>query len=558
MTIELSGALKKNLDSKGNADNSCPNKKRSSSNGGGKKTTLEVVPLPLGSLFAHPKYAEIYGEDDSVVDIVETIDKDNVEPLKVVEIPETPDKYRIVAGHRRFFAAKEKGFQTLPCIILSSMSEEEELLEFLKGNQYRQKTNLQRVREAMLWWDHEESLSKARQGTRTDLAVADGNIMENRPGSSKAEYGTTTDKVAARVGFGSGKTLQKAKDVLTQINALKLNAEIENNELKALGLAKLLDNSCDSAFTASKWLTDQTKDKKRTVCLQLLELIGADKAANFNEAYAMYLNMLFQNVPADLPKAGQRYVLDCGDIIERGKQSCDHIASFKRRVVATDIPYINHPYGDADGDTWAPATHKVAQFAVEHLRDGESLFVMVGQLYVLDVGAILKSYPDLSYYWIYTVHMPGASRKLATRLVSIQTKSILHFVKGKAADGQGSLVEGRMICDLIESMPIAKEDRLHEWQQPEQPFIPILEHFTFKGDLIIDPMMGVATTGVVALKQQKCFLGFDIDPKAVELAKDRLNKLAGELEATASKPGKDDSHAGRKEGAACNNNASAI
>jgi site-specific DNA-methyltransferase (adenine-specific) len=46
-----------------------------------------------------------------------------------------------------------------------------------------------------------------------------------------------------------------------------------------------------------------------------------------------------------------------------------------------------------------------------------------------------------------------------------------------------------------------------------------------KGGIILDPFMGSGTTGVVAIKQRKHFLGFEINPKYVKIANKRLENV---------------------------------
>jgi hypothetical protein len=44
----------------------------------------------------------------------------------------------------------------------------------------------------------------------------------------------------------------------------------------------------------------------------------------------------------------------------------------------------------------------------------------------------------------------------------------------------------------------------------------------FSGGIILDPFFGAGTTGLVALKQGKKFIGIELNPKYIEIAKERL------------------------------------
>ena len=43
-----------------------------------------------------------------------------------------------------------------------------------------------------------------------------------------------------------------------------------------------------------------------------------------------------------------------------------------------------------------------------------------------------------------------------------------------------------------------------------------------KGGIVLDPFFGAGTTGVVALKQSKKFIGIELNPEYIEIAKARL------------------------------------
>jgi site-specific DNA-methyltransferase (adenine-specific) len=54
----------------------------------------------------------------------------------------------------------------------------------------------------------------------------------------------------------------------------------------------------------------------------------------------------------------------------------------------------------------------------------------------------------------------------------------------------------------------------------------LIELFTYKGDLVLDPFMGSGSTAVAAMRSGRHFVGFDTDPSYVELARARLTQEA--------------------------------
>ena len=59
---------------------------------------------------------------------------------------------------------------------------------------------------------------------------------------------------------------------------------------------------------------------------------------------------------------------------------------------------------------------------------------------------------------------------------------------------------------------------------PQELVSKILLNFTQEGDVIYDPFMGTGTTAIVAKKLGRNFIGSEINPKYVELAKKRLEQ----------------------------------
>jgi site-specific DNA-methyltransferase (adenine-specific) len=50
----------------------------------------------------------------------------------------------------------------------------------------------------------------------------------------------------------------------------------------------------------------------------------------------------------------------------------------------------------------------------------------------------------------------------------------------------------------------------------------LIQLYTYKGDIILDPFMGSGTTAIAALKSERKYVGYDIDPEYVKLTEDRV------------------------------------
>ena len=65
--------------------------------------------------------------------------------------------------------------------------------------------------------------------------------------------------------------------------------------------------------------------------------------------------------------------------------------------------------------------------------------------------------------------------------------------------------------------------RLHPVQMPIAVASKIIKRGSKKGDIVLDPFAGSGTTIIAASRLQREFLGIEINPKYVEIIKNRLN-----------------------------------
>lgn len=60
---------------------------------------------------------------------------------------------------------------------------------------------------------------------------------------------------------------------------------------------------------------------------------------------------------------------------------------------------------------------------------------------------------------------------------------------------------------------------------PEELPYRLIQLYSFKGDIILDPFMGSGTTAVSALKSERHYIGYDISADYIKLAEKRIAKL---------------------------------
>jgi DNA modification methylase len=92
---------------------------------------------------------------------------------------------------------------------------------------------------------------------------------------------------------------------------------------------------------------------------------------------------------------------------------------------------------------------------------------------------------------------------------------------------EGALVES--VWDDCPAVYRSKENRGYPTQKPEALLERIIKASSNEGDLVADFYMGGGTTGAVAIKLGRKFLGTDINSRAIQITKKRLEDIGLEL-----------------------------
>jgi modification methylase len=103
--------------------------------------------------------------------------------------------------------------------------------------------------------------------------------------------------------------------------------------------------------------------------------------------------------------------------------------------------------------------------------------------------------------------------------------------KGLNPSGRTTKIATSVITDIclttVSNERIKKEDgHLVRWQKPKALLRRIFSPFVVGGDLIIDPFMGVGTSGEVAYELNCDYYGIENDIVPYQLAKQRLDKYS--------------------------------
>lgn len=159
----------------------------------------------VSDLKTHLLNAELYQEEAVPDDFLASVKKMGIlNPLLILK------DGTIVSGHRRYWAAKVLKLMRVP-VCFCHLDDPLDIAEaIIESNRQREKTFSQKMREAEMLEEIEATRARERQGTSAVGVYGGKPLVE---GFSTSGFGKTRDKVAEKVGIGSGRQYDKAKGV---------------------------------------------------------------------------------------------------------------------------------------------------------------------------------------------------------------------------------------------------------------------------------------------------------------------------------------------------------
>jgi len=170
-------------------------------------------------------------------------------------------------------------------------------------------------------------------------------------------------------------------------------------------------------------------------------------------------------------------------------------------AIITDPPY---------GIEFIPLYKDLSAFASKVLKPNAPCIVMIGQSWLEKALSYLSE--NLTYVWTLAYFSPGKSTQIFPRKIKSNWKPVIFLVNGKN--------ECEHISDFVNSGHYDKQH--HDWGQTVEGMAQLVEKFSIKGDLILDPFCGAGTTGVAAIKLDRFFMGIDTDEFAIKQTGKRL------------------------------------
>ena len=258
-------------------------------------------------------------------------------------------------------------------------------------------------------------------------------------------------------------------------------------------------------------------------------------------------------------KVNHIYKGDCVEVMK------EQIKENSIDLIYADPPYnlsgkslnlINNKTGgpfykmNEEWDTWH--YDEYVEFTERWMKESWRVLKSNGSLYISctyhNIGEIIVIGKKIGFKlnnvitWYKTNAMPNITKRTFTH----STEYVCWFVKGKKwkfnyeelkklnphKTKKGKSKQMRDFLDFIELPLVQGEERImgengravHPTQKPEKLLEIIITASSDVGDIVLDPFFGTGTTGVVAQRLKRKWIGIEINERYIKIAEERINK----------------------------------
>jgi len=245
--------------------------------------------------------------------------------------------------------------------------------------------------------------------------------------------------------------------------------------------------------------------EKRLPKMSEIKLFKGDALEILKHLEAKSVNLIFADPPYSL--SGENY-LTCksGKIAKCDKGSWDQIENiyeFNEKWIKECIRVLKD-----NGTIWISGT----------LHNHPSIGVVLKKLNLWIINDIIWFKPNAPPLIQKNRFVPS------TELIWVSGKSKQYYFNYEMAV---RLNNGKQMRNLWE-IPAERHKTPHPTEKPEKLLERIILIGSKEGDVILDPFMGSGTTGVVAKRLNRDFIGIEIDDKYFEIAQKRIEKASTE------------------------------
>lgn len=166
-------------------------------------------------------------------------------------------------------------------------------------------------------------------------------------------------------------------------------------------------------------------------------------------------------------------------------------------------------HNDVNVEDYAPEFYRV-------LKDGTHCYVMCNHT---NLQHMLNTFSSVGFHFTKCLIWDKGNKIMGTFYMS-QFEYILFFRKGKAKK-----INHCGTADIL-SVPNKKTKadgkNIHDTEKPVKLMKILIENSTLERECVLDPFMGIGSTGVAAVELNRNFIGMEIDERYYTYAKQRI------------------------------------
>lgn len=286
-----------------------------------------IVQKNVSELKPHPRNEEIYGTNESIDELVETMRKSGIVTTLTIT-----DNDVIIAGHRRWKSCKQliaegdKRFYAVNCEVKEFDNEWEELEYLVINNNSREKTMEQKAREAQILIEAEKEKAKLRKLATQNNKAAEKikeKIADVAELSPQLNSGKARDIVAKKLKMKSGREVERAVKSIETIDKLIETGRKDDADL----IRDTLNNKSVSAASDLAYNIDKlTEEEKQAI---------RDKKMSAYKAVSKYATKRVPKIKDDMSTETKEELAlqqTCKEVVE------EYIAQSMGLIDTSDIP----------------------------------------------------------------------------------------------------------------------------------------------------------------------------------------------------------------------------
>ena len=228
-----------------------------------------------------------------------------------------------------------------------------------------------------------------------------------------------------------------------------------------------------------------------------------------------------------------RTKLICGECVEQLKLLDDNSID----LIVTDPPYKTTSRGNAGnsggmlqksinkkGQVFAYNNIDCSEYAPEFyrvLKDGSHCYVMTNHVNLIKM---LNTFTNCGLHCIKCL-IWDKGNKIMGQYYMLQFEYIMFFRKGK-----GVKINHCGTSDILSYPNIKTKDEngnnLHDTEKNVDLMEVLVNNSSKEGEIVLDPFMGIGSTGIAAVRNNREFIGIEIDNTYYDIAIQRIKKAS--------------------------------